>query len=96
MATKKRKTIPKLVIKEVTLGRTINLGNYESIRLNLTAEVPAGSPAMGVIQQLEQKLNLLAEDAKCRRPLGTSTTCYWCKCHKHNCCCYNDDSAYDY
>jgi len=51
-------------IKEVELGKTINMGNYESYRVKLTAEVEEGETVNQVLEKLDSKLLSLEKRAK--------------------------------
>jgi hypothetical protein len=52
-------------ITEITMGRTINVGNYESVRIDLTAEVVEGDEFALVITQL--KAMLAIQEAQIRK-----------------------------
>ncbi len=41
-------------IFEITYGKTVNIGNYESVRLDLTARVPAGKSYADILARLKQ------------------------------------------
>lgn len=41
-------------ITEITYGKTMNIGRYESVRLDLTARVPAGKSYADVLAKLKR------------------------------------------
>jgi hypothetical protein len=43
-------------IKSVSYGRTINMGNYESVRVDLVASVPAGEDWREVLEDLKGEM----------------------------------------
>lgn len=46
-------------ITSVSYGRTLNIGNYETVRLDLTAEVADDQRWIDVLNELRRKLQLL-------------------------------------
>jgi hypothetical protein len=56
-------------ISKITVGRLYNLGNYEHIRYELTAEIPDGESAATALIGIENILNALNP----KRPFGCPT-----------------------
>lgn len=52
----------KPTITKITIGRLYNLGNYEHVRYELTAEVPQGASAATAVRALENILANLRPD----------------------------------
>ena len=50
-------------LKTVTLGRTINLGNFESTRVEATVEVEDGDSAEQIRASLRELLTFMAQEA---------------------------------
>lgn len=51
-------------ITSITYGRTINVGNYESVRIDLTARVDAGEDWHEVLKDLKGELLKLEKRSK--------------------------------
>ena len=51
----KQKGVNKLEIKEVSFRRKFNLGNYETMDIELTATVSPGEDAAEVVKALDRK-----------------------------------------
>ncbi len=51
-------------IKRVTYGRTVNMGNYESVRLDLTADVPEDEKWQDVLDDLRGEMLKLEKQTK--------------------------------
>ena len=47
----------KMIIKEITVGRKFNLGNYESLELRVTAEPDVEELTQELLDELASKLN---------------------------------------
>lgn len=56
----------KIKITKVSIGRTVNIGNYESVRLDLEAEVE-GNKVSEVMKKLDTALDKLSKNAKSNR-----------------------------
>ena len=54
----------KIKITKVSYGRTINMGNYESVRIDLTADVPLGEDHQDVIEELKGEMLKLEKRTK--------------------------------
>lgn len=52
-------------ITKMTLGRTLNVGNYESIRFELTAELDPKETQEHALKQLQKEVD--AQETKLRR-----------------------------
>lgn len=63
----------KTKITRVTYGRTVNMGNYESLRFDLTADVGRGQTFEKVYTDLRHEADVLELNAKqcCTCPVGT-------------------------
>jgi hypothetical protein len=48
-------------IKSISLGRTINIGNYESIRIDIAAELQGGDTVEETMKELNELLDKEAE-----------------------------------
>lgn len=44
------------LITSVSYGRTINMGNYESVRIDLSARVPDGEKWQDVLSELQGEM----------------------------------------
>ncbi len=65
--TKKRKMTKKATgfrIKEVGFGLTINMGNYQSKRVDLTADVPTGMSHLEALGRLQREARKMEEVMK--------------------------------
>lgn len=51
----RQKGVSKLEIKEVSFRRKFNLGNYETMDIELTATVSPGEDAADVVKALDRK-----------------------------------------
>jgi hypothetical protein len=51
-------------IKRVSYGRTINMGNYESVRLDLVADVPADERWQDVLDELKCEMLRLEKQTR--------------------------------
>jgi hypothetical protein len=49
----------KVKITQVSYGRTLNVGNYETVRLDLTAQVADDQKWIDVLNELRRKLEAL-------------------------------------
>ena len=54
----------KIQITQVNYGRTINMGNYESVRLDLTAKVNQGEDYKQVLEELKGEILKLEKRTK--------------------------------
>jgi len=54
----------KIQITQVNYGRTINMGNYESVRLDLTAKVNQGEDYKEVLEELKGEILKLEKRTK--------------------------------
>ncbi len=54
----------KLIIVQVSYGRTVNIGSYESIRFDLTARVEPGDSWRAVYRKLQLEALALEKLAK--------------------------------
>lgn len=48
-------------VSRLSVGRLVNLGNYEHIRYEVTVEIPEGVDATATLKTVELGLNLLAQ-----------------------------------
>ncbi len=63
-AKQKRVKAPLQRYAQVTFGRTINMGNYESVRVDLTANVLLGEDFLEVLERVREELWAIEQDVK--------------------------------
>lgn len=64
MKTKTKKTTPKARVTSVSISRLYNLGNYQNVKYDLTAEVPKGAGAKRTLLELMYILQMLKPTRK--------------------------------
>lgn len=55
-----------MIIRQVEYSKTFNIGNYESLRIGLIAEVQSGENEKEVLQELNKRVHALRETLSSR------------------------------